>query len=253
MSKLPKAKKWSLTAVRRIIQIGMLTILGQWAFYGIFRCPFPVPYLSCINCPVITCHGRILNMFWGFWLLLLVSVILFGRMFCGWACPGGLLNQIIGLISFFKLRARNTLNIIVPWGKYPALVIVLYLWLMMDNPRWIVPIRVGEFWNSLVLSFEHANTYWLIRTFFVIGVVVAGFGLANAWCRFVCPTGGILEIVKKLSLFKVYKTEACNDCNECLKICEMGARPDENNCTTCIDCLHACPEDAIKVGRRKIR
>ena len=53
---------------RRFSQLAMLVLLGQWSFYGIFRCPFLVPYVSCQNCPVITCHGRILSTFWGFWL-----------------------------------------------------------------------------------------------------------------------------------------------------------------------------------------
>ena len=243
-------KKSKLSTIRRVVQIGMLTILGQWAYYGIFRCPFPVPYVSCVDCPVITCHGRILTMFWGFWLALPVTVLLFGRMFCGWACPGGFVNQMIGKLSFSKARTKNTFNAIAPYGKYIGLVLALYLWLMLDNPRWIVPIRVGEFWNSLVLSFEHANNYWLVRTFFVLALVVAGFGLANAWCRFVCPTGGLLEVLKKISLFKVYKTDACNDCNLCFKVCEMGTRPEESNCTNCADCVESCPEDAIKIGRK---
>jgi len=240
-----------LTLFRRVTQIGMLTILGQWSFYGIFRCPFPVPFVSCINCPVITCHGRIFTLFWGFWLAIPFLVFLFGRVFCGWICPGGLVNQIIGKIFALKMRIKNTFNTIAHWGKYFGLALAFYLWLVIDNPRWIVPIRVGEFWNSIKLSFEHANTYWLIRMFFVLAFLLAGFGLANAWCRYACPTGGMLELLKRFSIFKIKKTEACKNCNTCLKACEMGTRPDEINCTNCGDCLHLCPENAIKIKRKR--
>jgi len=116
----------------------------------------------------------------------------------------------------------------------------------------MVPIRIGEFWSAIGLSFEHASTFWLVRTFVVLGLVVAGLAVANLWCRFVCPTGGLLEWIKRVALFRVYKTSACNDCDNCLKICEMGTRPDEANCTNCGDCLKSCPVNAIKIGRKRV-
>lgn len=237
-----------LTWLRRALQTAMLAVLGQWAFYGIFRCPFPVPFVDCRVCPVITCWGRLTSLFWGFWLLLPLSVILFGRAFCGWLCPGGLVNQIIGKLSLFKVRNRSRYSVIAAWG----LALALILWLGLGNPRWMVPIRVGEFWSSVRLSLEHATPFWLARTFVVLGLVAAGFLVANLWCRFACPTGGMLELLKRFSLFRVFKTGACNDCDDCLKVCEMGTRPDEVNCTNCADCVGSCPVDAIKVGRKRV-
>ncbi|MEA5114383.1 MAG: 4Fe-4S binding protein [Geobacteraceae bacterium] len=241
-----------LTWIRRAVQTGMLAVLGQWSFYGIFRCPFPVPFVDCRVCPVITCWGRITSLFWGFWLLLPITVILFGRAFCGWLCPGGMVNQLIGKVSLFKLRFRNRFTRFAPLGLLGGLAVSLFLWLGLGNPRWMVPIRVGEFRSSVHLSFEHATPFWLTRTFVVLGLVAAGFILANLWCRFACPTGGLLEILKRISLFRVFKTSDCNDCNDCLKVCEMGTRPDEANCTNCGDCLKSCPVDAIKFGRKRV-
>jgi len=236
---------------RRLTQAASLAIIGQWSFYGIFRCPFVVPYVSCQNCPVITCHGRLLTLFWGFWLLLPLSVLFFGRVFCGWACPGGLLNQIAGLLAPAKLRMRNILTRTAPCFKYLGLALALYVWLAWGQPREAVPIRVGGFFSSVALTFEHANLLWLVRTFFVLGFLAAGLLLANAWCRFACPPGGLLEALKPLALFKVYINEDCNDCDRCRKACEMGTRPAESNCTNCCDCLSACPQKAIKIGRSR--
>jgi polyferredoxin len=214
-----KARKKPLFWLRRVTQLIFVSILGQWSFYGIFRCPFIVPYVSCQNCPVVTCHGRLLTMFWGFWLLLPVSVILFGRAFCGWVCPGGLINQLFGIVSPLKLRIKNTLTKIAPWFKYIVLLLALYAYFVMAQPRENVPIRIGEFIKSISLTFEHANTIWLVRTFIVIGFLLLGLVIGNLWCRFVCPTGGILDALKGIALYMVYKTDACNDCNKCLKIC----------------------------------
>jgi len=235
---------------RRFTQLVMLGVLGQWSFYGIFRCPFIVPYVSCQNCPVITCHGRLFTMFWGFWLLLPVSALAFGRAFCGWACPGGFVNQMLGKLAPAKLRAKNAFTRLAPYGAYLALAGCLYVWLFMGQPRSNVPIRVGEFLGSVPLTFEHANIYWLTRTITVLALIAVSLGAANFWCRFACPTGGALDLVSRFSLFGVYKTEACNGCDKCRRVCEMGARPAEKGCTSCAECLDKCPEDAIRFGRK---
>jgi len=244
-------KARAFTVWRRLSQLVSVAVIGQWSFYGIFRCPFVVPYVSCQNCPVITCHGRLFTMFWGFWLLLPVSVLLFGRAFCGWACPGGLVNQLLAKVAPFKLRLRNGLTKAAPYLLLVAPLVAVYFWLIVGQAREAVPIRVGGFFESVQLTFEHANLIWLVRTCVVLGLLALGLLVANLWCRFVCPTGGVLEWLKPFSLFKVYKTSRCNDCDKCLKVCAMGTRPAEANCTNCCDCLGSCPQDAIKVGRRQ--
>ncbi|MGA2224339.1 MAG: 4Fe-4S binding protein [Syntrophobacteraceae bacterium] len=246
-----KKKILPLTALRRLSQAVLLGTLGQWSFYGIFRCPFLVPYVSCQNCPVITCHGRILTMFWGFWLLLPLSVLLVGRAFCGWACPGGIVSQLAGKAAPFKLRTRRLPVRYARAGQYIALFCSLAAYFYLGQPRANVPIRTGGFFESVGLTFEHAGMLWLVRSFIVIGFVVLGFLAANAWCRFACPTGGIIEAIKRFSLFSFHKTPECNGCNECLRVCEMGTRPGEANCTNCGDCLDVCPTEAIRFGRKK--
>ena len=159
------------------------------------------------------------------------------------------MNQLVGNIAPFKLRIRNAVTRMTAWFKYFGFALALHVWLVWGQPREAVPIRVGDFFSSVALTFEHANLIWLVRTGLVIGFLVSGLLIANAWCRFACPTGGLLEALKSFSPFKTYKTETCNDCNQCLKICEMGTRPAESGCTDCCDCLDVCPQDAIKIGR----
>lgn len=236
---------------RRVSQSVFLIMLGQWSFYGIFRCPFLVPYVSCQNCPVITCHGRLFTTFWGFWLALPLSVLVFGRAFCGWACPGGFVSQLFAFVAPVKMRIQNAFTKILPGFKILGLAAALYLWLIWGQSRENVPIRIGEFFSSVALTFEHATPTWLVRTIFVLGFLALGLLLANAWCRFACPTGGLLELLKPVSWLKVFKNEKCDDCNECRKICEMGTRPAEADCTNCCDCLSVCPQNAILIGRRK--
>lgn len=240
--------KW----IRRLIQLGMLSVIGRWSYYGIFRCPFPVPFVCCRYCPVIACPGKITSLFWGFWLSMPISILFFGRMFCSWICPVGLVNQLLGEILPIKIRLKKAFRELAPKCKYIALIIALFLWLFLNNPRWAVPIRTaGEWWTSLKLTFANANDFWLIRASIVLGFVVLSIIIPNVWCRYVCPMGGLQELLKRFSLFRVYKTTECNNCNRCRNICEMGTRPDEANCTNCCDCLYVCPVNAIKIGKTR--
>lgn len=235
---------------RRLSQLVALAILGQWSFYGIFRCPFIVPYVSCQNCPVITCHGRLISMFWGFWLLLPIATLLFGRAFCGWACPGGLVSQIGGTLARWQGRINNTLARWTSYGKYLGLVAALWAFFLLGQPRVDVPIRIGEFFPAVSLTFAHAQPLWLMRTIFILAFLALGLLAANLWCRFVCPAGGMLELFRHLAIFHYSKTARCNDCDQCRQVCEMGTWPGEYNCTNCGDCRSACSRGAIVFGRK---
>lgn len=98
-------RQWLGNWKRRLVQLVSLGIIGEWSFYGIFRCPFAVPYIGCGNCPVIQCPGRSLWM-WG-WILIGLSAVLFGRVFCGWVCPGGLVSEILSMGAFFKNKINR--------------------------------------------------------------------------------------------------------------------------------------------------
>ena len=231
---------------RRITQIAFLIFLGEFSFYGIFRCPFAVPYVSCGNCPVIQCPGR--KLWLAFWIVLPVSAIIFGRFFCGWACPGGFVSELLGKLSLARGKMKGALEKVVSSGKYLVIAGSLVVFLLTNNPRWAMPIRIGDFFNSVKLTFEHADNLWIARTLFVL----IGLGLAilipGFWCRYLCPTGGILEAFRRFSLFKYFKTKVCDDCDKCRELCDLETRPSEINCTNCGACSNICPVDAIKVG-----
>lgn len=118
---------------------------------------------------------------------------------------------------------RNVLARLLPYGKYLGLAVALYIWLAIDQPRANVPLRVGDFFGSVALTFGHANLFWLVAHLLRAGTGGSGGGVANAWCRFACPTGETLEAFKGLAIFRVYKTEACNDCpQEVIKLGRKG-------------------------------
>jgi len=232
---------------RRLSQIFFLVILGEFSFFGIFRCPFAVPYTECGSCPVVQCPGK--KLWLGFWVLLPISVLLFGRGFCSWACPGGLFSDLVSKISLYKGSAHKNFKKILSPLKYCILTVSCIFVFLVYNPRWAIPVRTGDFFNSIKLTFEHADSLWISRTAFILSGLLLVIIIPHFWCRYLCPTGGLLESIKKIALFKYVMTEKCNQCDACRKACPAQTRPAETNCTNCAQCTNACPVDAIKIRR----
>jgi polyferredoxin len=154
----------------------------------------------------------------------------------------------LGKLSLARGKMKGALEKVLSSGKYLVIAGSLVVFLLTNNPRWAMPIRIGDFFNSVKLTFEHADNLWIARTLFVL----IGLGLVllipGFWCRYLCPTGGILEAFRRFSLFKYFKTKVCDDCDKCRKLCDLETRPSEINCTNCGACSNICPVGAIKVG-----
>jgi ferredoxin-type protein NapH len=231
---------------RRLSQLGFVVLLGEFSFYGVFRCPFAVPYVSCGNCPVLQCPGR--DLWLPVWIGLLISGLIFGRAFCGWGCPGGFLSEFLDKLALYRVKVRNSVETL---SKYAVVIASLLVLFAMNNQRWAIPIRTGAFFNSVWLTFEHANQLWLLRTGFIVAGLAFAIIIPHFWCRFLCPTGGLLEILGRISALKYLKTSACNDCDCCRNACFAETRPAESNCINCGDCKSVCPVGAIELGHKE--
>jgi len=243
--------KPSLQQINKIklgIQGVFMILLGEFAFYGIFRCPFAIPYVSCESCPVIQCPGR--SLWLPVWIGILGTAVFFGRAFCGYVCPVGTIADLMALLSP-KGVIKKFMGFTLTYTKYIVLIAAVVLIFGMNNPRWAIPIRTGDFFNSVKLTFEHANNLWILRTVFILAAIGVGLVISKFWCRYLCPTGGLLDLANSITIFKYFKTSACNDCDKCTKICDMATRPAEINCTNCSDCRDVCPVEAIKLGREE--
>lgn len=238
-----------LSFFRRLFQTAMLLTIGEFSFYGIFRCPFAIPYVSCSNCPVVQCPGR--SMVFPFWMALCISALIFGRAFCGWACPVGFISGLLSKMTALGKNIGESIDKNLSFIKYGALALCLSYWLWLANPRWAIPIRTGDFFESVSLTFQHADTMWLTRTLSVAILILIGGMAGNLWCRYLCPTGGALDIFRKTGLFQFRKSKNCNHCGICRTTCEMDTEPERYNCINCGDCRSACPKGAIFFGRQE--
>jgi MauM/NapG family ferredoxin protein len=221
----------------------------------------------------------------------LVATLLLGRFWCGWLCPLGTLLDwfalrkaadkgiqspwrgfkygILFVTVFAAIWGNLTLLIFDPltiWMRALATAILPgFTWLITQFERVLYPLA---FLRAPLYAADSAlRGSWLgvSQAFFGAGAVTVGLLLAiivfnlvrrRAWCRYVCPLGGMLSLVAKAAWLKRSVSSACTSCGACAKTCRMGTitpkkafASDSGECILCMDCAVICPTQAISFER----
>ena len=246
-------------------------IISNLGFMRVLKTGFVCPFLYCHGCPFaffgcpiggiqhFITYGRFPFFIVG-WLG--VYGTLFGRAFCGWACPFGALN---GLLSNRKARARLRTGRF--WfAKYVILFLVLALaWFTLDTVFCKVCPSGSLFaaipYHILTPDAEFA-VYFYVHILTLALTLVLALLVSSFWCRYLCPLGAINGAFNKISLINIKREETkCKKCNICLEACQMGIDKIEDigsstDCTLCGRCVESCEEKAlsfsfqIKASRR---
>ncbi len=202
-------------------------------------------------------------------LFILIGTLFFGRFFCSWICPMGIINQIAGSI-FNKLRAVDTIAL----NTYRTLYRVkYYLLAALLSLAALGSLQVGLFdpipfitrsfsvsffpalnlsrgWLYLKQPLFHGGTFLGI---IFVTVIAANRFLPRFWCRTVCPLGALLGLLSFRPLLRIWRdVNRCTDCKKCLGHCHGGCDPHAalrtTECHVCMNCIEDCPEDAIHFG-----
>ena len=173
---------------------------------------------------------------------MMLSTVIGNKVFCGWICPLGCLQEVI-----FKLSN------IIKKIKFPFLItnsirfsfLVIFLIFVFS-----FRVNIYNLFNPFELFHWHLDGYIII----VIAIVIlASLFYYRPFCQFLCPAGFISWIFEHTSLFKIHKNEEkCTHCNKCIKESPCNAidsiiqdhkiTPD---CFACGKCIESCPEDAL--------
>ena len=163
----------------------------------------------------------------------IVSTVLWGRLYCGRICAFGALTQLVDAVVPAKLRLEVPVKLEqrANWIKYGLLVAVLAYFIATRD----------------VSVYRYVEPFWMFGLF---GTTAMWIGLAvlllatvfvrNLYCRFLCPVGALLGVISKLTVFKIKRWSECNTCKICEKTCEWGAirgpKIIESECVRCDDC-----------------
>jgi len=163
-----------------------------------------------------------------------VSTVLWGRLYCGRICAFGALTQLMDAVLPKKIRVDvpPAIERKAIWIKYGVLgALVLYYVVTKDLAR---PVQYAEpFW---MFSLFGTTPMWI-----GLGVLLtATVFVRNLYCRFLCPVGAALGIISNLTVFKIKRWSECKTCKICEKTCEWGAiqgpKIIKAECVRCDDC-----------------
>ncbi len=184
----------------------------------------------------------------------IVTIIIFGRLFCGWICPTG-----IFLDQTHKITAKNNEKIMIlkrNYEKYIILSAVLLASLFFNfsipylfSPPGIIYRTIIYYVLRGIIGVDIA----LLIIVFILDIFAINYG--RTWCNTICPLGTLITSLSIINLVKPkVDKKKCSNCLVCEKICPMGI-PLTNikkwgmtACTKCLKCFEKCPAKAIKIN-----
>ena len=219
--------------------------------------------------------------------VVVVLTVVFGRVWCGWLCPLGTVLEWLGprrsrrkapsdrwrVLKYLLLLAILTAALV---GNQTLIVLdpLTILTRTLSTAIWPAlrygVVGVEEFlygfpalWGLLdaihgaVIQPVFQGVQPVFGLSALVGLVFVALVALNwwaerFWCRYLCPLGGLLGLLAKLSLVRREVGDGCAQCARCTHQCPTGTidpadgyRSDPAECIVCYDCLTDCTREGI--------
>ncbi|MAE46268.1 MAG: hypothetical protein CMJ86_05170, partial [Planctomycetes bacterium] len=202
-----------------------------------------------------------------FMLLVLGSVLVFGRFFCSWGCHIlALEDGSAWLLNRAGIKARPVRSRVLAWVPFGALL-YMFVWPQVkrvlegrEAPKLHV-LADGEGWASFVTSDFARNLPgpgMALVTFVVVGLVMVYFLGSRSFCRYGCPYGALFALADRMAPGRIVASKSCTACGLCTAACQSGIAVHEelqrfgtvvnSACLRDLDCVSACPDGAVRFG-----
>lgn len=185
---------------------------------------------------------------------------IFGRLFCAWACPFGLFQDLLGYLTSWVRKYEPTqetnlnlrqigefitgatlllstfIGINVALGEKASIegsfdVFVEQPWAVLSPSVFLFTVIPLLFWwggfeNFIIWEkFVLIDVIFWLRLFIFIFAFILVIYVPRGWCRWFCPVGIIMGHLGKNSLLGIGRNiSKCNHCGFCEDVCPMGVR-----------------------------
>lgn len=228
--------------VRRRLRWGML--LSSLAVLGFYfgGCPCPVGSTTKLG-QIFTSPVTYLVPFVLF-LIPTLAALFVGRIFCGWVCPLGAVQEVLGFWSRKRSLVPKAVDRPLRYLKYLLLSGLVALAVLGLRFHWAL-------YDPFKVIFTGTGTWIAIGLAAFFGVL--SLLIYRPWCRYVCPLGAVLALASIVGLAtKNSDPKKCVGCTLCMKACPLDAiRVKEGKayftgeCIRCGDCTPTCPKGAL--------
>jgi ferredoxin-type protein NapH len=186
-----------------------------------------------------------------------VVAALLGRSLCGWVCPFGLVQDLIGYIKIKRLELSDRTHSWMIYVKYLVLLVVLIVSgsvaaAVASGSGEGVKAALGDFAIAPLSALSPADTLFAVipngvanlasnvdsfmsgvlalrpllwARFVILGAVLAFAAyVPRSWCKYFCPHGALLAFLNRFSFLGLQREPLkCTKagCSDCVQVCPM--------------------------------
>ncbi|MEA3496952.1 MAG: 4Fe-4S binding protein, partial [Bacteroidota bacterium] len=175
---------------------------------------------------------------------------IFGKVFCGWICHLGALQEIlnIGKIKIFQSeKAQKVMRII-------RIVILIVMLAQLTFTHVILWNKIGPFKVAYNLFSANLTGYILLGI-----LILSSIFIHRPFCKTICPVGLTLGWITKIPGASILGiNNSCAGCKTCSTSCDMNAitrdnkisKLDNQECIMCGECMDDCKIKSISTKRK---
>lgn len=188
--------------------------------------------------------------------ILFISSLLFGRLFCGWVCPGAGIQETLFLVENKRAKGgwRNWIKYII-WVPWLSLIVVLFI--KSGGVHSVKPLYLQEHGVSLTDINNYIIYYSVLALIVLPAFIVGRRGFCHSFCwmaPFMIIGLNIANLTGWPVLCLTCDNSKCTDCKTCTKNCPMSLDVNQmvqqgwiksTDCILCGTCVDGCAKKVI--------